>query len=170
MATARQICHLGASEARIYPTVVLKGTALASQMATGEYTPLSCREAVSRAADVLDIFDRAGVRCLRIGLCENEGLRGELCVGGAHHPAMGELVLSEQYFRRMTDALERSGQKLSGAVAEFAAAPGKCSQVIGQGRENLRRLRERYGLDRVRVREDSALTNKEIRLERVIPR
>lgn len=38
--TARAICDMGAMGARIYPTVVFRGTALADMAARGEYTPL----------------------------------------------------------------------------------------------------------------------------------
>lgn len=163
--TAEQICALGATEARIYPTVVLRDTALCTQMESGAYTPLTCEQAVARAADVLDIFDRAGVRCLRIGLCENEELRSDQVVGGAHHPALGEWVLAEQYYRRMADLLSHAAKKRQGETALFWVAPGKISQAIGQKRNNIHRLCRCYGLRQVRVREHAALTEKQVLLD-----
>lgn len=163
--TARRICALGAAEARIYPTVVLKDTALAEQMQKGAYVPLSVDEAVKRAVAILSVFDAAQVRCLRIGLCENEGLRGESVVGGAHHPALGELVRGEQYLARM-DALLRDCQGESrGKRVQFSVPPGCCSQALGQHRRNAEILCDRYELLGVTVKENAVLQHLQLRLD-----
>ena len=165
--TAHRICAVGATEARIYPTVVLRHTPLAEQMLRGEYTPLSVEEAVERAASVLEIFEDAGVRCLRIGLCENEGLRGETVLGGAHHPALGEMVYARRYLTRMQAALDACERSMDGAVAVFSVAPGMCSQAIGQRKSNVQTLCRTYGLSRVTVCEDAALSGVQLRLDGV---
>ena len=165
--TACRICAVGATETRIYPTVVLRHTPLAEQMLRGEYTPLSIDDAVERAASVLEIFEDAGVRCLRIGLCENEGLRGEAVLGGAHHPALGEMVYARRYLTRMQAALDACKRPLNGAIAAFSVAPGRCSQSIGQHKSNVQALCRAYGLSRVIVRENVALSGSQVYLDGV---
>ncbi len=166
--TAVHICALGAKEARIYPTVVLRDTALAVAMRKGEYTPLSVEEAVQRAAAVKDVFDQSGVRCLRIGLCENEELRSDRVLAGAHHPAMGELVYAAQFRHRMEAQLDQLVGSLNGACAVFSVAVGHASQAIGQKKENIRRLCQRYGLRGIQIREDASLGERDVRFDQMI--
>ncbi len=167
MYTARRICDLGAREVRVYPTVVLAKTPLAEMLQQGKYAPLSHKEAVRRAALLLELFEARGVDCLRIGLCENEGLRGECVVGGAHHPALGELVRGALYLSRMDALLKRCGCSLDGKIARFLVAEGKCSQALGQKRSNVRALRTAYGLCDVVVKEHQTLAQSQVHLDKI---
>ena len=167
--TARKIVALGAAEARIYPTVVLKDTPLALATERGEYRPLTVEEAVVRAARVLRILEEAGISCLRIGLCENEGLRSGSVLGGAHHPALGELVRSRLYLERMQELLDEEPLPTQGSIAVFSVAPGAISQAIGQHRSNLHQLSQLYGLARICVQPSDQLSSGEILLSELIP-
>lgn len=142
IASAGRICALGVSGARIYPTVVFADTALQSMMQRGDYRPLSVGEAVARSADVLAVLEEHGVRVLRIGLCASDNLCDPDCaVAGANHPAMGELVRSELYYRRLRELL--SGAK---APVQTVYIPAReLSVAIGQHRQNLLRLQEEFG-------------------------
>ncbi len=158
LATARAICDAGASAARIYPTVVLKGTALACRMEEGRYAPLSVGEAVDRCADVLAIFEERNVDILRIGLCASDGFSGEQALGGAYHPAMGELVYARLFYRKMRELLKN----YSGRCPRFTVARGKTSQAIGQHRENMVALCREFQLERIDVLESDALLSAQI--------
>ena len=70
--TARFIVNSKASGARIYPTVVFKNTELCDMSALGIYTPISIDDAVKRASMALDIFIKAGIPVIRIGLCAQQ--------------------------------------------------------------------------------------------------
>ena len=159
--TARRICALGAREARVYPTVVFAGTALGDMLLRGEYAPLSVQAAVERCAPVLAVFEQHGVRVLRVGLCESEGLHSERVLGGAHHPALGELIRSQQYLLRMRALLEENRPEKNASVC-FSVAKGKCSQALGQHRCNAEQLCREFGLSRLTVREDAALCGTQI--------
>ena len=135
-ACAEEICRLGASGTRIYPTIVFRETELYRRMLCGEYRPLTLEEAVERSAAVLDIFERNGVRCLRIGLCESENLHSDTSyAAGPNHPSLGELVYGEVYYRRICAVLDahlpRPGSSLTIAVAR-----GDLSMAVGQKRRN----------------------------------
>ena len=136
-------------------------------MKNGEYSPLTVQDAVNRAAEVKTIFDQSGVQCLRIGLCENDALRTGQVVGGAHHPALGELVLAAQYNKRMQALLAAYPYPLSGKSVTFAVSRGKRSQAVGQKKYNVIHLRELFLLEDIYIRESELLPGDQIILEDV---
>ena len=144
LATAEEICALGATSARIYPTVVFQDTPLAEQYRRGEYRPLSVAEAVERSARVLEVFLRHGVECLRIGLCAGEDLLDpqKVCAG-PNHPALGELVWNEYYYHHIYELLKTSG--LGGKNVALRIPRALISKVVGQHRCNLQRLNASTG-------------------------
>lgn len=152
-ATAARLCEIPVDAARIYPTVIFPDTPLAEMAENGEYTPLSLADAVSRSADVLEIFQKSKVKVIRIGLCSNETVRKN---GIGFHDSIGELVRSEIYRRRMQAELERL--QTMPAIAVFSVAVGHTSLAIGHKRACLQALGDRFGVQ-IRVRED----------ERVLP-
>jgi len=160
--TAKKICELGAVGARIYPTVVFYETELACMAERGEYRMLDIADAVSRAADVYSIFENNEVECIRIGLCSSDNLADESCVmGGANHPALGELVLGEHIFRRMCELIDSLGVATEDREAIFTVPRGKLSAAIGQKGINRERLYRLYKFKSVSVREGET---QEIRL------
>ncbi|MGB2601127.1 MAG: radical SAM protein [Candidatus Omnitrophota bacterium] len=89
--TARRIKELGASQVRIYPVLVVKGTELAQMWQRGEYVPLEEDEAVNRAAALISYFETNGIKVIRCGLHPSEGLlSGEEYLAGPFHPAFGQ--------------------------------------------------------------------------------
>ncbi len=159
--TARRLCEAGVEGVRIYPVLVLAGTALAEQYASGEYTPLSLDEAVSRTADLLEIFAEAGIRVLRVGLQESETLGGAV-LAGPHHPAFGELALSEVFCRRMEKAAE---QFPAGEDLIISVPRGRLSAAIGQKKKNLERLFAKFRPKTIKVIEIDTIFGYNIRIE-----
>ena len=140
--TAKRLCELGVRGARIYPTVVFANTELCALMQSGAYVPLTQSEAVSRSAEVLEVFEAHSVPVIRIGLCASDNLSDPACaVAGANHPAMGELVRSELYYRKLRELL-CSAQT---PVQTIYIPARELSVAIGQHRQNLLRLREEFG-------------------------
>lgn len=126
IATAKSFVELGALEARIYPTVILKGTELCRMYEQGEYVPMSFEEAIDTAADCYRIFRHSGVKVLRIGLSASEELKKN-AVGGFYHEAMGEIVYSRIILR---SAMEHENIEI-----EYNK---RClSKVLGQQRCNI---------------------------------
>ena len=159
-ATARLICELGADGARVYPTVVFYETELCDMAHAGEYIPLETDEAVTRSAAVLDIFDRAGVPCIRVGLCASENLTDpDKVYGGAHHEAIGEMAMSELYFKRICEAVE-SQKKCDTEPKELTiyVKKGNVSKAVGQNKKNKKKLCEKYNLYRIKVLEKNDIS------------
>ena len=142
--TADFIVSSGAGAARIYPTVVFRQTELCDMAERGEYTPLSISEAVVRSANVLEIFDRAGVDVIRIGLAASENLSSDdTYYAGPNHPSLGELIENELYYRKIRKLL--SDTDLSGESAIDILVPrGSLSKAVGQKKINKLRLSEEY--------------------------
>lgn len=94
--TAQRIIELGADNTRIYPTLVIKDTALAKMFEEGKYEPLSLDEAVQWSKMIYAPFEMSNVQVIRMGLHPSEGLiDGAELVTGPFHPSFRELVLTE---------------------------------------------------------------------------
>ena len=142
--TAEEIASLGASAARIYPTVVFYDTPLCQMAKDGEYTPLTNGEAAVRAAKVLRVLIERGVPCLRIGLCASEALTdADRVYAGPNHPALGELVWNEYYYEEIQNAIREAD--LLGGEALLTVRESEISKVVGQHRANVVRLERETG-------------------------
>lgn len=133
--TARKLAELQPDGVRIYPTCVLGNTALCRMYKQGLYQPLTVEEAVDLCADLLDIFEEADIPVIRLGLNPTEELSGGAVVAGPYHPAFGELVMGERFFRTMWEIIPKDGRPYEMVV------PSKLHSIaIGQKKANLRRF------------------------------
>ncbi len=164
---ARRISELGATAARIYPTLVFRDTELYRQMTAGKYTPLSLDEAVARCAAALDVFLEHNVECLRIGLCESENLHeADTFAAGPNHPAMGELVRGEIYWNRIRT--ERTAVPISSENGLRIEVPrGELSAAIGQNGRNKQRIREEFAVKTIQFTENNSLKRYHILLHQI---
>ncbi len=161
---AMAIADLGCRESRIYPTIVFRDTLLATLWKSGEYEPLSVADAVERAADVEEIFHERGVHTLRIGLCDTANLHGSDCLAGPVHPAMGELVASRIYLRRLEVALEALPHGIPEKVTVMVPK-GDISMAVGQKKENTLRIKNKYNVKSLHFLENSSLIRYNILLD-----
>ena len=153
--TARRICEMGAVGTRIYPLVVFKNTPLAEMTRRGEYTPMSLEEAIERSASVYEVFLENNVKCLKIGLHETENLHSEESyMAGPNHPALGEMVRSEIYRRRIMSAIKAD---TSGKNLEIYVPKGRISMAVGQKSVNKARIMKETGAHLVKILEKDEL-------------
>ncbi len=141
LATARKIIKLGASNTRIYPTVVIKDTALDQWYKTGKYQPLTLDEAVEWVKEILPVFEKANVKVIRVGLHPSEGLlSGDELIAGPFHPSFRELVLTEIWW----DLLKAIPFDISQREIEIHVPAAELNYVIGYGGKNRKRLLEKF--------------------------
>ncbi len=95
VASAREAAGIRPSIARLYPTVVIKGTALYDMYLRGEYTPLTQEEVLRTTKDMYRILTDAGVNVIRIGLKSTDLINVNGEIAGGYHPAFRQLVESE---------------------------------------------------------------------------
>lgn len=164
--TAEAICSLGADGARVYPTVVFADTELAAMTERTDYIPLSLDDAVERTKNVLDIFDRHGVPCIRVGLCASENLAdASKAIAGATHSAIGELAMNDLYFERICKELD--SRHVRGGGVRVYVARGATSKAVGQNRKNKVKICQKYELEYLKVLEKSDILGYNIMIEHI---
>lgn len=160
MATAEGIIRLKPDGVRIYPTVIVRDTALFALWQRNEYREHTVEDAVALCAELVPLFDAAGIPVIRIGLNPTEELSAGAAVAGAYHPALGELVRSRMLRNEAETLLQGTAP---GSRICLEVPQGKLSQMIGHHRENLRFLQGRFALSSIRVKTGPELGDHEIR-------
>lgn len=124
---------------RVYPTVVLGGTALERDFKNGSYHPMDLAEAVQRCAGMAEVFYSADIPIIRIGLQE----AGDDMVAGPFHPAMRDLVdnayVIEGILKRLKAADIYVEDGLEGVTIFHPKA--MVSVIVGQNKCGMERLR-----------------------------
>ena len=152
--SARRIAALKPDGVRVYPTVIVRDTALFDIWKAGRYKEHTVEDAVRVCAKILPIFEEAHIPVIRLGLNPTEDLSGGDAVGGAYHPALGELVKS-RIMREKAEALLEGA--LPGSEAVLRVNPRLMSQLVGQHGANRTYLTERFALKRLRIVPDKSI-------------
>lgn len=104
--TAVEISKLQPDFVRIYPVLVIENTELATMYRQGLYEPLTVEQAVRYSAFMKTWFEDHHIEVIRTGLQSTEELDfGTGLVAGPYEPAMGELVVNEQWRIRIEDCI-----------------------------------------------------------------
>ena len=116
--TAIAVAALRPDFVRIYPVLVIENTELAEQYRAGEYKPLSTELAIQYCSFLKDWFEQHGIEVIRTGLQSTEELdsRNSL-VAGPYEPAMGELVVNEQYKQRIERCIDEHASQYTYALS-----------------------------------------------------
>lgn len=158
--TAKKFISLSPDTVRIYPTVVLPGTMLAELYLSGEYKVPSLDESVELCSHLLEMFDKAGINVIRLGLHAQQDVCDNYLAGG-YHPALRELCEGEIYYRKIKSALENKTQ----GSYEIAVARAEISKAVGQKRKNINRLAD-LGYD-CKVKGDERLERYELTVKEI---
>lgn len=131
---------------RIYPTLVIRDTALAEQCTQGSYLPLSVEEAVDWTKDMYRVFLSAHIPVIRIGLQPTDLIaEGKEVLSGPFHPAFRQLVESAYFLELIESKLYEPNSYLSkSSDIKVLCNPKDLSQVIGHKRSNLLALMHDY--------------------------
>ena len=159
IATAEKIIALAPDGVRIYPTVVVRDTPLYDMWQAGLYQEHTVQQAVKLCCVLLELFEKAGIPVIRLGLNPTDELTHGAAVAGAYHPAFGELVYAERYYEKARRLLQKEPEKEN---VIFQVAPGQTSLVVGQKRKNILRLQEEFAVKKIKVRENPAVGKGEI--------
>ena len=148
--TAEKLAGLRPHGVRIYPTVIVRDTALYDLWTAGAYREHTVADAVEICARIVPIFEAAEIPVIRLGLNPTEDLSKGDAVGGAYHPALGELVKSRMMLDRARALLR--GIAPDGSVI-LEVGKGKTSQMVGQHRCNVLALKEEFSLKQIKIQE-----------------
>ena len=148
--TAQRLAGLRPDGVRIYPTVIVRDTALYDLWRAGLYKEHTVEDAVRVCAQIVPIFDEAGIPVIRLGLNPTDDLSNGDAAGGAYHPALGELVKSRMMLERARKLLEGIE---SGSSVILEVGKGKASQMTGQHRCNINTLKAEFALKEIKIQE-----------------
>lgn len=146
--SARKIAALRPDGVRIYPTVIVRDTALYEMWQGGEYSEHTVADAVEVCAKIVPIFDEAGIPIIRLGLNPTEELSASGAVGGAYHPALGELVLSRIYLSRIEPMLEAYRGY---SHVTISVHPSRISVMVGQKKTNIIAIQSNFEIKQIKV-------------------
>jgi len=118
---------------RVYPTLVLKNTELASRYQQGDYRPQTLAEAVACCLPMLKAALAAEIPMQRLGVNPSPSLEAAL-LAGPYHPAFGGLVWEALKKEQLQNLLQDLGAK-EAALLRFPAA--ELPLVFGHQRQTM---------------------------------
>lgn len=148
--TAKDLIKLKPKIVRIYPVLVIKGTELARQYASGEYTPLTVDQAVERCKELSYLFAKHKITVIRIGLQNTDEIcdpsqDGSDVLAGPFHPAFRQLVEGAMWYDALSEKIKNINTKVK--KVEIVVNPEDSNNVIGHKKVNIERLKEFYDID-----------------------
>jgi histone acetyltransferase (RNA polymerase elongator complex component) len=110
MGTIDKVIGLGPDMARLYPTLVIRGTILAKWYREGRYSPMGLNDTVNLCKEACIRLENSGVPVIRIGLMSSPSLlkKGEI-IAGPWHPSLGFLVQSAIHLEKLRPYLPFTG-------------------------------------------------------------
>lgn len=93
---------------RLYPCLVIRGTALAARWERGYYQPWSLERTLDSLSPAVLALWEHGIRTIRLGLAPEDGLRQNI-LSGPFHPALGQCLRSRALYIFMKNRLAAGG-------------------------------------------------------------
>ncbi|MEE0946267.1 MAG: radical SAM protein [Acutalibacteraceae bacterium] len=155
--TVQEFIKLSPDTVRIYPTVVLKHTALAGFVEKGEYVPFSLEETIEQCCEYYEDFSKNGINVIRMGL---HHINEEDYIAGPWHPAFSQLCMSQIILNKLIKEIRDlpEGEYIINVNAS------DISTFIGQKRSNLVKLKAMGYI--CSVKGDADINSGEFKLER----
>ena len=110
MDTIDKVIGLRPDMARLYPTLVIRGTKLAQCYREGKYTPMGLNHTVNLCKEACIRLENSGIPVIRIGLMSSPSLlkKGQI-IAGPWHPSLGFLVQSAIHLEKLRPYLPTTG-------------------------------------------------------------
>lgn len=142
---------------RIYPSLVIKDTAMEIMYKRGEYIPYTLEEAVEISKKMYDMYAENNIKVIRIGLQPTETIseNGDV-VAGPFHPAFRELVESSLLVDKII------GNMSDCSKGEIHINPKDISKLYANKKVYFNKLREK-GKNLV-VKQDSSVNRGRVKL------
>jgi histone acetyltransferase (RNA polymerase elongator complex component) len=161
--TVDEIIKLRPNMVRLYPTLVIKGTELATWYEKNRYHPLSLDAAVRICHKTCVRLEQRGIPVIRIGLMSSPALfPGNEIVAGPWHGAFGFLVRSGIHQEKIASCLPRWGEA---DRMRLRVPPREIPLVRGYKNQGLRLIQEKTGAKVTGVMADEAVPSGQIRVD-----
>lgn len=167
--TAEDLIRLKPKMVRIYPVLVIKGTELARQYSKGEYNALTIEQAVERCKDIYYLFSRNNIDVIRIGLQPSGEIMdptkdGSSVLAGPFHPAFRQLVESGMWYDSIEERIKEFNSKIK--KIEIRVNSEDVNNVIGNKKENIIKLKEKYELDTI-IKADDTIAQGDFEIDEI---
>lgn len=148
--TAKQLIKLKPKMVRIYPVLVIRNTRLEKDYNDGKYKALTIVQAVEVCKELVKLFAKKNIEVIRIGLQPTDTItdpshKKSEVVAGPFHPAFRQLVESGMWYDVIVEKIKKLNTKVKEVVV--TVNPVDVNNVIGQKRENIKKLKEVYDVD-----------------------
>jgi histone acetyltransferase (RNA polymerase elongator complex component) len=137
---------------RIYPALVIKNTGLFDLYQKGTYTPWSLERMIEAVKIAVIKFEKADIKVIRVGLHPDPSLMKNY-VAGPFHPSFRYLVDS-RIVRELMIKMIQSLEQIPLSVT-FRVPAKRISLYLGHKKENLSIIRNIFGLDSIRLQQDT---------------
>lgn len=150
--TAKEFVKLDPYCVRVYPTLVIKETALYKNLEEGKYKALDLKSSIKYVADILDIYYKNNINVIRVGLqpTDNINYDGDV-VAGAFHPAYRQLVESF-YFKCALLNYFKESENIDDEVL-ICASGRNISNISGQKSKNKNEMIKELGISKIKLQE-----------------
>lgn len=161
--TVDEVIKLRPNMVRLYPTLVIKGTELATWYMEHRYHPLSLDAAVRICHESCVRLEQKGIPVIRIGLMSSPTLLlSDEIVAGPWHTAFGFLVRSGIHQEKIASCLPRWG--VAGQI-RLRVPSAEIPLVRGYKNRGLRLIEEKTGARVVDTIGDDAVPSGQVRVD-----
>lgn len=151
--TAKEFTKLDPYCVRIYPTLVIKETALNYQYEHGLYKALNLEESIPIVADILDIYYKDNINVIRVGLQPTENINFEKdVVAGAFHPAYRQFV--ESFYMKISLLNYFFESKNVSEEITLKASGKNISNISGQKKANKNEIISKLNIKKLNLSEE----------------
>lgn len=141
--TVDDAIRMGPNFARLYPTLVIRDTELHRMYLENKYKPWDLERTIESLREAALKFNAAGIPIIRLGSHADRSTLDNL-VDGPFHPALRYLVDCRIGLDEMIGKIK--ARKSMPESVTFKVPERKLSIYTGYKRENIFKLRERFGL------------------------
>ncbi|MGN1131814.1 MAG: radical SAM protein, partial [Ruminococcus sp.] len=156
--TAKKLISLNPDTVRVYSTITMKNTPLATLYKKGEYVPYDEETTVDVCSKVLSLFYKNKIDVIRVGLHHSDDLVNNK-IAGYYHPAFREICESKIFFDLVYEKIKNHPK---GKYTVFVSK-GFVSKAVGQKKSNINKFSE-LGYD-VKIKENPDLKDYEFLIE-----
>lgn len=162
MDTVKRVIELQPDISRIYPTLIIKDTALEAMYNQGLYEPLSLEEAIELSKNMYHLLFTNNIQVIRIGLQPTENiLEGEDVIAGPFHSSFRSLVMSSYIYDLITDAVGN----FEGKRIVFELNNKDISYLVGDKRSNKIKITEKYKLKEFKIKSNPEIERGKITIK-----
>ena len=144
--SVKDVIGLRPNFVRIYPTLVIRNTALFEMYSRGEYLPWNLDRMLQLVKAAMIEFEKADIPVIRVGLHSDPSML-ENFVDGPYHPSFRYLVDSLIARDKMVSMIERL--KNIPPELTFIVPSNKVSLYLGHKKSNIHKIKKIFGINNI---------------------